>query len=225
MKKSREHAQRLQKLYRALKRDHAKIEPVSHDDPVDALIYGVVSEKVSASAAEAAMKAIRRTFINWNDLRVSRVEEVVEAIGENNAIGRDTALTLTSALRAVFDAHHTVSLQALKKLGKRPAKQAIEKLGGLSRFTVNYCMLTSLQAHAIPLTGRMLGYLKQYKLVDPQADEDEIEGFLTRQVPAKNAFEFYALLREECERRKAVAKMVHKTDRHKTGKTTKTRRK
>jgi len=36
MKKSREHAQRLQKLYRALKRDHSKIEPVSHDDPVDA---------------------------------------------------------------------------------------------------------------------------------------------------------------------------------------------
>ena len=224
MKKSREHAQRLQKLYRALKRDHSKIEPVSHDDPVDALIYGVVSEKVSASAAEAAMRAIRRTFINWNDLRVSRVEEIVEAIGADNSVGRDTALTLTSALRAVFDAHHTVSLQALKKLGKRPAKQAIEKLGGLSRFAVNYCMLTSLQAHAIPLTGRMLGYLKQYKIVDSQADEEEIEGFLTRQVSAKNAFEFYALLREECERRKAAAKMVHKTDRRKTGKTTKTRK-
>ena len=233
MKKSREHAQRLQKLYRALKRDHSKIEPVSHDDPVDALIYGVVSEKVSASAAETAMRAIRRTFINWNDLRVSRVEEIVEAIGADNSVGRDTALTLTSALRAVFDAHHTVSLQALKKLRKRPAKQAIERLGGLSRFAVNYCMLTSLQAHAIPLTDRMLGYLKQYKIVDPQADKEEIEGFLTRQVSARNAFEFYALLREECERKKA-ARIAHKTDhrktdrrktdRHKTGKTTKTRK-
>jgi len=224
MKKSREHAQRLQRFYRALKRDHAKIEPVSHDDPVDALIYGVVSEKMTASAAEGAMKAVRRTFINWNDLRVSRVEEIVEVIGEDTSVGRDTASLLTTALRAVFDVHHTVSLLALKKLGKRPAKQAIEKLGGISRFAVNYCMLTSMQAHAIPLTERMLGYLKQYKIVDAQADEEEIEGFLTRQVSAKNAFEFYVLLREESERSKGGAKRARKTARPKAKKGTKTRK-
>jgi endonuclease III len=216
MRKSREHAQRLQRLYRALKHDHPKIEPVSHDDPVDALIYGVVSERMSASATEQAMKAIRRTFINWNDLRVSRAEEIVETLGQDTAVGRDTAFQLTTALRAVFDIHHTVSLQALKKLGKRPAKLAIEKLGGISRFAVNYCMLTSLEAHAIPLTERMIGYLKQYKIVDAGADEEAIEGFLTRQVPAKNAYEFYALLRQECEKCKSARKGVPKVTRRKT---------
>lgn len=224
MRKSREYAQRLQKLYRALKRVHPKIEPVSHDDPVDGLIYGIVSEKMSASAAEAAMKAIRRTFINWNDLRVSRAEEIVEALGADTAAGRNTASVLTTTLRTVFDMHHTVSLQSLKKLGKRPAKQAIEKLGGLSRFTVNYCMLTSLQAHAIPLTEPMLGYLKQHKLVDAQADEQEIEGFLERQVPAKNAYEFYVLLRHECECSKPAAKRASKKVQRKTGKAAKTRK-
>jgi endonuclease III len=169
MRKSREYAQRLQRLYRGLKREHAKIESVIHDDPVDALIYGVISERMRASAAEAAMRAMHRTFINWNDLRVSRPEEIVEVLGNDTAVGRDTASVLTAALRAVFDAHHTVSLQALKKLGKRPARQAIERLG-ISRFTANYCMLTSLQAHAVPLTEPMLGYLKQHKLVDSQAD-------------------------------------------------------
>jgi endonuclease III len=215
MRKSREYAQRLLRFYRGLKREHAKIEPVIHDDPVDALIYGVVSERMSASAAEAAMKTIHRTFINWNDLRVSRPEEIVEVLGNNTAAGRDTAIVLTTALRAVFDAQHTVSLQALKKLGKRPARQAIEKLG-ISRFSADYCMLTSLHAHAVPLTEPMLGYLRQHKLVDPQADVGEIQGFLTRQVPAKNAYEFYALLREECERCKAAGKRPSGTVRRKT---------
>jgi endonuclease III len=224
MRKSREYAQRLKKLFRGLKRAHPKIEPVNHDDPVDALIYGVVSERMSMSASEAAMRAIRRTFINWNDLRVSRPEEIVEVLGEDTPAGRDTAFMLTNALRAVFDVHHTVSLQALKKLGKRPAKQAIEKLGGVSRFTVNYCMLTSLQAHAVPLTEPMLGYLKQHKIVDGQADEEEVEGFLTRQVPAKNAYEFYALLRQECERPQPAGKGVRKTVRRKTPKAAKTRK-
>jgi ribosomal protein S13 len=45
----------------------------------------------------------------------------------------------------------------------------------------------------------MIGYLKGNKLVDPEADEQEIEGFLTRQISAKNAYEFYALLRHESE--------------------------
>jgi endonuclease III len=224
MRKSREYAQRLRKLYRGLKRGHPKIEPVSHDDPVDALIYGVVSEKMSLSATEAAMRAIRRTFINWNDLRVSRPEEIAEVLGGNTLAGRDRAFLLTNALRAVFDAYHTVSLQALKKLGKRPARQAIEKLGGISRFTVNYCMLTSLQAHAVPLTESMLGYLKQHKIVDAQADEEEIEGFLTRQVPAKNAYEFYSLLRSECERPRGAAKSVRKVTPRKTRKVAKTKK-
>ncbi len=223
MRKSREYAQRLKRLYRGLKREHAKIEPVTHDDPVDALIYGVISERMSTSATESAMKAIRRTFVNWNDLRVSRPEEIVEALGRDTPASRDMALLLTTALRAVFDIHHTISLQTLKKLGKRPARQAIEKLGSLSHFTVDYCMLTSLQAHAVPLTEPMLGYLKQHKLVDAQADQEEIEGFLTRQVPAKNAYEFYALLREECEHCKP-AKGSARTAGRKTAKTTKTRK-
>jgi endonuclease III len=225
MKNSRQHAQRLRKLYRTLKRVHSKVEPVSHDDPVDALIYGVISEKRSAPAAEAALKGIRRTFINWNDLRVSRVEEIAEVLGGDGAAGRDTAALLTAALRAIFDMYHMVSLEPLKKLGKRPAKQAIEKLAGVSRFAVDYCMLTSLEAHAIPLTDRMLEYLKRHKIVDAHASEDEIEGFLARQVSAKSAYEFYALLRQECECPRITEKDVRKTRRPPTRKAAKAKTK
>ncbi len=87
----------------------------------------------------------------------------------------------------------------VKKTGKRPAKQVLEKLDGISHFAVNYCMLTSLQGHAIPLTQKMVEYLRSNELVGPQADEQEIEGFLTRQISAKDAYEFYALLRVESE--------------------------
>jgi len=224
MKNSREHAQRLRKLYRNLKHVHPKLEMVTYDDPVDALIYGIVSERVTHAEAEAAMRGIRKTFINWNDLRVSRAEEIVEVFGSDTPALRDMATMLTMALRGVFDGYHTVSLQALKKLGKRPARQAIEKLGTLSRFAVDYCMLTSLEAHAVPLTGRMMEYLKRHKIVDGQADEEEIDGFLTRQVAARNAYEFYALLRRECECPKISEKERRKAARPKAGKAAKTRK-
>jgi len=203
MKNSKEHAQRLLKLYRALKRAYPKVEKTTYEDPAEALICGIISENMSESAAQKAIKEIRASFVDWNDLRVSRGEEIVEALGEDTASSRATAFALASMLRGVFDEHHKISLQSLKKLGKRPAKQGIERFDGVSRFAVNYCMLTSLQAHAIPLTGRMIEYLKKNEIVDANADEEDVEGFLTRQIAAKDAYEFYALLRHESESSKA----------------------
>ncbi len=60
-------------------------------------------------------------------------------------------------------------------------------------------MLTSLKGHAVPLTEKMIEYLKGNELVDPGADEQQIGGFLAKQIPAKNGYEFYALLRHESE--------------------------
>ncbi len=199
MKNSKEYAQRLQKLYRGLKRAQPKVEKVAYDDPAEALIYGIVHERMNESAAHRAIKGLRSAFVDWNDLRVSRVEEVVEALGEDTPASRTAALALTSALKDIFDEYHKVSLQALKTQGKRPARQCLERFEGVTPFVVNYCLLTALQAHAVPLTDDMVAYLKQHKLIETNADQEDIEGFLTRQIAAKDAFEFYALLRRESE--------------------------
>jgi endonuclease III len=204
MKNSREHAQRLRKLYRGWKRAYPRVERLTYEDPAEALIFGILSERLQETAAHKALREIKNAFVDWNDLRVSRVEEVAEAIGQGTAAARATAFALTSVLRGIFDEYHKISLQILRKLGKRPARQGIEKLAGASRFAVNYCMLTSLDAHAMPLTSRMIDYLKSHEIIEPGASEDEIEGFISRQVAAKDAYEFYVLLRRESESAKAA---------------------
>lgn len=206
MKNSKEYAQRLQKLYRELKRKHPKVEPATYDDPAEALISGIIREGMKEAAAQKAIKDIRGAFVDWNDLRVSRAEEITEALGEDTASSRATAFALTSVLKCIFDEHHKISLQYLKKLGKRPARQNLEKLEGVSRFVVNYCMLTSMQAHAIPLTTEMIEYLKRNEIIHADAQEQDVEGFLTRQVSAKDAYEFYTLLRRESESPRAARK-------------------
>ncbi len=206
MKNSKEYSKKVQKLYCSLKRECPKVKKVIYDEPADALVYAIVSESMSETAAESALKRFTNYFIDLNDLRVSQAEEIVEILGEDTTVTRDTASTLTRALRAVFDAYNTVSLMPLKKIGKRPAKQVLEKMDAVSHFVVNYCMLTSLQGHAIPLTKRMIEYLRSNELIHPDADEQETEGFLTKQISAEKAYEFYALLRRESESRKGKRK-------------------
>jgi endonuclease III len=210
---SKEYSKKVRELYRSLKAKHPKVKKIVYDEPADALVYAIVGENMSGPATESAIKKFAGYFIDLNDLRVSQAEEVLEVLGENKPGTKNIFYTLTKALRTIFDEYNDVSLKALKKIGKRPARQVLEKMDGISRFVVNYCMLTSLQSHAIPLTKRMIEYLRNNQLVHPEADEQQIEGFLTKQIPAENAYEFYVLLRRESESRKRrdKKKTVRKT--------------
>ncbi|UCG57833.1 MAG: hypothetical protein JSU70_23580 [Phycisphaerales bacterium] len=226
MKNSQEYSRKVRKLHRSLKRKYPKAQKVTYDDPADAVVYAVVSESMSEAAAHSAMKRFADYFVDWNDLRVARPEEILEVLGEDSDVARAIASRLYKILMAVFNEYHMASLMALKKLGKRPARQVLEKLEGSSRFVLNYCMLTSLQGHAIPLTQKMLEYLRRNDLVDPDADEQQIEGFLTRQISAKNGHEFYALLRRESDSSvRARKKTTKKKTKPKKQKKTKTKKK
>jgi endonuclease III len=211
MKDSKEYSGKVHKLCRSLKRRYPKVEKVAYEEPVDSLVYAIVSEHISEAAAESAIKKFADYFVDLNDLRVSRAEEVVELLGGDTSVTRHIAVPLAKALSAVFTKYHAVSLKALKKTGKRPARKTLEKMDGVSRFAVNYCMLTSLQAHAVPLNQKMIDYLRSEHLVHPEAAEEEIEGFLTRLVPAEEAYQFYSLLRRQCESRRAGRKKAKST--------------
>jgi len=225
MKNSKAYSKKIKNLYLSLSHKYPKVQKVIHEDVVDAIVFAVISAKLSEKATDSAIKRFADHFVDWNDLRVSRAEEITEALSEDTPVTRDIASTITRALQSVFNEYHKVSLEALKKIGKRPAKQVLEKIDGTSRYIVDYCLLTSLHGHAIPLTEKMLEYLRSNELVDPEADEQQIGGFLAKQVSAKNGYEFYALLRQESEARKSGKRKRPKTTRKKkTKKTTKTKK-
>jgi endonuclease III len=221
MKNSKEYAKKVQTLYRSLSHKHPKVQEAKYDEVVDSIIYAILSAELNEKAAESAMTRFTDHFVGWNDMRVSRVEEIVEVLGKDTPATKDIALTLVKVLRTIFDTYHKVNLEALKKIGKRPARQALEKIDGLSHFAVDYCMLVALKGHAIPLTSKMLEYLRSRELVDPDTDEQQITGFLVKQIPAKNGYNFYALLRYESEKSKITKKRKTKTA---TKKKTKTRK-
>jgi len=223
MKNSKEYSKKIQRLHRSLSRKYPKVQKVIHDEPTDAITYAIISAELSEKAAAAAIKKFADYFVDLNDMRVSRTEEIVEMLGGDTSVTRTIASTITTVLRAVFNEYHKVSLEALKRTGKRPARQILEKLEGTSRFVVDYCMLTSLQGHAIPLTKGMMEYLKSKELVYPGADEQQIGGFLAKQISANKGYEFYALLRRESEARRSKKKKK-KTETKSKKKTTKKRK-
>lgn len=200
MKNSKEYGKKIAKLYRSLKQKHAKVKKREFDDPAKAIVYAIVSENMRKSAAKSVFKKMGAHFVDSNDLRVSRTEEIYDVIDIANGDSEKIVSNLTEFLGAIFIKYDTVNLKELKEIGKRQARKDLEGLGMLSRFVICYCFLTSLGGHAIPLTKKMIEYLKDSELVHPDASDDDIEGFLERQISAANAYEFYTLVRERSEK-------------------------
>jgi len=107
MKDSKEYSKKVHKLYRSLKHKYPKPQKTTYDEPVGAIVYAIVSENISETAARSAIKRFTDYFVDWNDLRVSRAEEIVELLREDTPVTRDIASALTTTLRAVFDEYHT----------------------------------------------------------------------------------------------------------------------
>lgn len=222
MKDSKLYAGKIKTLHNALKKAYGKVTPETHECPLDALVFGMVSEVMTLRQAQSAHKQFASYFIDLNDLRVSRPEEIAEAAGVDNEAVRGMAVALGQVLNHIFDEQHCLTLDYLKKMGKRQARQALEELTGVTPFAVGYSLLTALQGHAIPVNAAMVDYLKHEELVHPDATPEAVEGFLTKQISAKDNYEFFSLLRTESEAtsrsRKVKSKTKKKTAKKKTTK-------
>jgi hypothetical protein len=206
MKDSKKYAEQVKKFYRSLKRKGPKVKEVVYDDITESLVHAAVLEYMSESVTKAAFKKFGSHFVDFNDMRVSRSEEIVEMLRQDSEEAKKVGSNVIRILASIFRKYNNVNLDSLRKVGKRQSRVIIEKFDGISRFCVDYCMLTALQGHAIPLTEAMIKYLRDNELVHPEAQFDDIEGFLTRQISATNAYEFYSLLRRETERGTAARK-------------------
>ena len=225
MKDSKIYSEKVQKVFRSLKRKHGKQTRSEYEDPVDAVIYAVISEDLTEKQTEQTLKKIKKNFVNINDLRVALVQEITETIrADDEKTALHIAARLKAILQAVFKKYNVVTLAPLNRMGKRFSRKILDNLNGTSEYVADYCTLTALNGHAVPVNATMLKYLRENELVHPKSDDADIRGFLTRLVNAKDAYQFYALLRAESERQQskpAKKRTVKKTKKAKKTKNTK----
>jgi len=199
MKNSKEHGTKLDKLLKALK-GGPKIKPPVFDDPVEAIVFGTICEHFCEKNAKKIFKQIKTQFVDFNDLRISRTEEIMEILEDDSPAAQQCAENITSLLSSILDKYDTLCLkQPLAELGKRQGKKELEELPGASQFAVSFCFLTAMGGHAIPLTAKTLEFLRREGIVEAEAGLPEIDGFMERHITAAHAYETYELLRQAAE--------------------------
>lgn len=195
MKSGTAYASRLRRAYAA----HRKTAPAptipEAADPLRSLGVAIVGVACSEEEAERAIDQLLLTMVDWNEVRVSSASEINKAFGCAIPDGMTRCQRLIAALRAIYDLENRLSLDRLKSMGRREARQYLEKLDGVDGYAVASVLLWSLGGHAIPVNDSLFEALRKADLIHPSADRMEVQAFLERHVSAVESKEFCLVMR------------------------------
>jgi endonuclease III len=194
MKNATKHADDLKHLHKRLLKDG---KPPAREplEPLEALVRGAMSYDVSDSRAEDAMKAIGREFVDLNELRVATDLEIQELLGVKYPDIEHRVAMITQSLNDIFEREHTLSLDRLRSVSKRDARQFLRELPNITPFVEAYVMLFSFDGHAVPLDDEMVAYLRHQEILDEQTPLEEAQKFVEHHLKAEEVHEFYVALR------------------------------
>jgi endonuclease III len=194
MKNATKHADELKSLVKKLLKEE-KPEPKENLDALQALVRGAMSYDVSDNKAEDAMKAITREFVDLNELRVATDLEIQEMLGQRYpAIEKRVAL-ITQSLNNIFEREHTLSLDRLKTLNKKDARQFLRDLPEIHPFVEAYVMLFAFDGGAVPMDDEMLKYLVSEEIVEEGTSLEDAQKFVEHSIKADDAYDTYMALR------------------------------
>ncbi len=194
MKNATKHADDLKSLCRKLVRER-KPEPKTPLEPLDALVRGAMSFDVPDSRADDAIKAIKKEFVDLNELRVATDLEIQEMLGQRYPEIERRVRMITLSLNDIFEREHTMSLNRLREISRRDARQFLRELPEIHPFVEAYVMTMSLDGNALPIDDTMLNYLREGEIVDEETTLEDAQKFVEHHLKAEDLYPFYVSLR------------------------------
>lgn len=196
MKNATKHADALRSLYKHVVKDH-KPEPLQPAEPLQALVRGAMSYGVADNKAGEAMRLIQKEFVDLNELRVATDLEIQELLGVRYPDIERRVAMITQALNNIFEREHTLSLERLKTISRRDARQFLRELPDIHPFVEAYVMLYAFEGPAFPIDAEILEFLKEEEIVEEQATLDDAQKFVEHHLKADEVYNFFSAIRHD----------------------------
>jgi endonuclease III len=193
-------ARRLERLRLPLRRRYGEPEHVAVTHPVEHLLRTILSEEATTAQTDEAVARLRRHFVDFNDLRVSRPREIRDVLGANFPRSSHKARVIPRILDQVFKQFNSMVWDFLHEMGKVQSRAYFEKLEDVRPFVAATIARDCIGAHAFPVDNDVARVLGRLGIVDPAVQsEAEMQAFLERAVKASRAYETHGLIKRLAE--------------------------
>jgi endonuclease-3 len=172
----------LTQLFTALKNRYGTGEPVSR--PVfEQLVYAICREETTRAKADRAYRALGERFFDWNEMRVSSLREIEEALAGLPDV-EAKAQRLLSLLQEVFETTFSFDLEGLQKKGVKQTAKQLSRYQAVNDYAVAWVIQHALGGHAVPLDSPSLRVLRRLGLLETdQEDPETLRASLEHLIP------------------------------------------
>jgi endonuclease III len=159
-----------------------------------AVVYGICHEDTTREQANQAISRFNDEFFDWNEIRVSSLEEIQESLA-GIAEPEPKAQRIRRFLRQLFNRTYGFTLDSLVK---KPLKEALKVLQTYEAFSSDYVTATVIQqalgGHAIPIDKAAHRVLHRLGISEP--DVSTLRAVVERAVPKNRGAEFLDLIED-----------------------------
>ncbi len=185
----------LNKTHKVLKRTYKHPSVKADQVLLDTLLFAACLENARHDVALQAFETLKGAFFDWNEIRVSTVKELGEAMSMLPE-APEAASRVKGILQSVFESDYSFDLEHLKKQNLGVAVKRLQKLQGATPFVVAYATQMSLGGHSIPVDKGTLGVLYVIGVIsESEAESGNVPG-MERAIPKSKGQEFGSLLHE-----------------------------
>ena len=183
------------KIHKVLKKHYKPVAPNMQLPLMQQLLYGCCLENASATAADKALAALESDYYDWNEVRVSTATELSESmhmlpdpLGAGNRARQ--------ILQSVFETNYSFDIEQLKKENIGAAVKKLQKLKGVTPFTVAYVTQMTLSGHSIPVGSGALEAFYIVGVVTEKEKQNYLLPGLERSIPKNQGIDFGSLLNQ-----------------------------
>jgi endonuclease III len=136
---------------KALKKHYKPAAPPPKDRSLlEHLLFACLVEDSPNDAAEQVFASLKQDYFGWNEVRVSTIRELTDAV-KPLVNPQESAARLKQSLHSVFESVYEFDIESLKKQNIGQASKHLQKYSGTTPFVVAYVTQHALGGHAIPL--------------------------------------------------------------------------
>jgi endonuclease III len=185
----------INRVLKMLKKHYKPVVPPKDRSLFDHLIFSCLVEDSPNEVAEQVLAALKQEYYGWNEVRVSTIRELTDALRPlvNPA---ESAARLKQTLHSVFESVYEFDIESFKKQNIGQAAKALQKYNGTTPFAVAYVTQYALGGHSIPLNrGALITLHTVGAISDSEFSQNTVPG-LERIVPKNKGTEIGSLLHQ-----------------------------
>lgn len=159
------------------------------------LLFACLLEDSPQESAEQVFTALKQDYFGWNEVRVSTIRELTDAL-KQLVNPPESAARLKQTLHSVFESVYEFDIETLKKQNIGQAAKHLQKYNGTTPFAVAYVTQNALGGHSIPLNRGAMITLHTVRVVSDDEFSKGVVPGLERAVSKNKGAEVGSLLHQ-----------------------------